>query len=74
MSEAIGTFRYRVNLTTTVKEGYRVADATIEFTGSMPGGEAPINEMRKRLRQLIQMGEAEAELANHEREDANKYS
>lgn len=65
MPEAVGVFRYRINLTTTVKDGYRVGDATVEFTEAVPGStKYPEGEIYRRLRELIADGECAANDAN----------
>lgn len=72
---AQGTFRYRIALTSTVKDGYRVGDATVEFNElDTFNGDVPREEIRNRLKQLIKDGETVAAELNRDREDANKYS
>lgn len=64
----VGTFRYRVQLTSTIKEGWRVGDATVEFTESVPGStDAPGKEIARRLKQIIEEGEAEAAQMNQQK-------
>lgn len=75
MTTAIGTYRYRLNLTSTVKDGYRVGDATIEFSEIATfGGERDREEFRRRLNELIEDGQVVAEQMNRERDDASKWS
>lgn len=58
MSKALGQWRERISLTHTIKDGWRVGDATIEFTESATiGGEIDREERRKRLRDMIEDGE-----------------
>jgi hypothetical protein len=75
MHDAIGQWRERISLTSTVKEGFRVGDATVEFTETATlGGDPPREERRARLKALIEDGERVAAQLNHDRNDANKYS
>lgn len=69
---AVGTYRYRVNITRTAKDGFRVGDATIEFveTGTI-GGERNRQEFREQLRNLIEDGEIVAIQMNHDRAQAH---
>lgn len=72
MTTAIGTYRYRLNLDTTVRDGYRVGDATIEFSEIATfGGERDREEFRRRLNELIEDGQVVAEQMNHDRAQAN---
>lgn len=65
MSTAIGQWRERIQLTSTVKDGFRVGDATIEFTETATlGGQVDREERRKRLREMIEDGEIVAAQLN----------
>lgn len=65
--QAIGTYRYRINLTSTVKDGYRVGDATVEFHELATfDGSQPREEIRRRLKDLIEDGQAVAEQLNRQ--------
>lgn len=58
MSQAIGQWRERFGLTHTIKDGFRVGDATIEFTETATlGGQIDRAERRQRLREMIEDGE-----------------
>ena len=71
MQQAIGQWRERISLTSTVKEGFRVGDATVEFTETASvGGEALREERRQRLIELIQDGEQVAAQLNHDKQQA----
>lgn len=55
---AIGQWRGRFSLTHTIKDGWRVGDATIEFTETATlGGQVDREERRRRLREMIEDGE-----------------
>ena len=77
MSEPIGTWRYRLSLSTTVKEGYRVGDVTVEFTESEPGTgtkeerEALSHEFQIRLLERIKDGARVAAQMNSDKAQAN---
>lgn len=72
MTEAIGTWRERVTLTSTVKEGFRVGDVTVEFTETASvGGTQPREERKARLRALIEDGQKVAAQMNSDREQAS---
>ena len=60
-----GKWNYRIALGSTVKEGYRVGDASVTFT-ELEGfsGEPPREEIQKRLYQLVKDGEKVAEQLN----------
>jgi hypothetical protein len=68
MTLAVVTWRERLNLTSTIKDGYRVGDATVEFS-DIAGldGDAPREERRKRLRELIEDGEQVAAALNRQK-------
>ena len=75
MPEAIGTWRERVTLTSTVKDGFRVGEVTVEFTESIPGsGAQPREERMARLKQLIIDGEEVAAAMNRQNELARTTS
>lgn len=73
MSQAIGQWRERIQLTSTVKDGFRVGDATIEFTETATsGGQIDRAERRQRLREMIEDGEMVAAQLNSEREQIQR--
>lgn len=66
-STPFGTWRYRLNMTSTVKDGYRVGDATVEFTESAPSTtdyDDMSKEFKERLIQIIEDGEQVAAQLN----------
>lgn len=72
MRGALGQWRERIGLTHTIKDGWRVGDATIEFTETATiGGEIDREERRKRLREMIEDGEIVAAQLNSDRAKAN---
>jgi len=65
VSQAIGQWRERFGLTHTIKDGFRVGDATIEFTETATlGGQIDRAERRQRLREMIEDGEIVAAQLN----------
>lgn len=66
-------WRERVNLDSTIKDGYRVKDVTVEVTYSE--GERPTRaERRKRLMEAIADGQVAADRMNHERQQQQRFS
>lgn len=64
---AQGTYRVRLALTSTVKDGYRVGDATVEFTElDTFDGDMPREEIRRRLKELIEDGQMVAAQLNRQ--------
>lgn len=74
MNTAIGTWRERITLTSTVKEGFRVGEVAVEFTETIPGGAPPREERKARLKQLIEDGNEVAEQMNRQNELAKTTS
>ena len=67
MSEAVGSWRERITLTSTVKDGFRVGEVTVEFTETASiGGAMPREERRARIRQAIEDGQQVAEQMNQQ--------
>lgn len=75
MPEVEGKWSYRVALTSTVKEGYRVGDASVTFT-ELEGlsGATPGQEIKERLYQLVKDGEMVAERLNNDKTHATAES
>ena len=63
----------RVNLDSTVKDGYRVKECTV--TVQYSEGERPTREeRRKRLMDAIADGQMAADAMNHHRQEQQRYS
>jgi hypothetical protein len=63
----------RVNLDSTIKDGYRVKEVTV--TVQYPEGERPTREeRRKRLMEAIADGQISADRMNHERNQTSRFS
>lgn len=74
MPEVEGKWTYRIAMSSTIKEGYRVGDASVSFA-EIEGlsGEPPRQEIKKRLYQLVKDGEKVAERLNNEKATAPAY-
>lgn len=72
MPEVEGKWTYRVSMTSTIKEGYRVGDASVSYADieGLPG-DMPSTEIKKRLYALVKDGEAVAEQLNSDRTQAH---
>lgn len=71
MDEPVGKWSQRLAISSTVKEGYRVGDASVSFT-DFEGNTSPLprKEIRNRLYQLVKDGEKVAERLNEEKATA----
>lgn len=68
MDEPVGKWSQRLAISSTVKEGYRVGDASVSFT-DFEGNTSPLprKEIKNRLYQLVKDGEKVAERLNEEK-------
>lgn len=67
MQSAVGQWRGRVSLTSTVKEGFRVGEAALEFTETVSvDGERNREEFKRRLKELIEDGQDVATQMNRQ--------
>lgn len=71
MDESVGKWSYRLAISSTMKEGYRVGDASVSFT-DFEGNSSPLprKEIKNRLYQLVKDGEMVAERLNNEKATA----
>jgi hypothetical protein len=63
----------RVNLDSTVKDGYRVKEATVTVANAK-GDDATREERRRRLAELIQDGQAVADAMNSQRDQVKQFA
>ena len=63
----------RVNLDSTVKDGYRVKEATVTVANAK-GDDATREERRRRLAELIEDGQAVADAMNNQRDQVKRFA
>ena len=63
----------RVNLDSTVKDGYRVKEATVTVANAK-GDDATREERRRRLAELIEDGQAVADQMNSQRDQMKRFA
>lgn len=63
----------RVNLDSTVKDGYRVKEATVTVANAK-GDDATREERRRRLAELIEDGQAVADQMNNQRDQVKRFA
>lgn len=71
--DAAPTYTERLNLDSTIKDGWRPKEATVTVANAK-GDEATREERRRRLAELIEDGQAVADQMNSQRDQVKRFA